>query len=299
MKLVVFDVWNAACSLAVCPNWNSMMIDCGSNSEKECPTQAIKRLQKFLSMKKHSNWTLQYDLTRLHITHPDDDHVRNAMNLLKEMPPAILHRRPVSMFPTEEQIHEEYKIHLDEKYTGPVVTYPDWWWEHTEFQIPIESILWDEELSKKIKNNSSMLKYIRYAGVRILFGGDMEWAWWNRLLDNDKVFVEIISQGIDIFIAPHHGHTSWFETRLFETMGKVKISILSKWSEANIEWTDVSTQYWSRSEWINYYNLNDKNTYFADGVLTTRSNGNIYFSVDPNWVISVFADNASSNHKKV
>ena len=47
---------------------------------------------------------------------------------------------------------------------------------------------------------------------------------------------------------------------------------------------------------VSYYNFND-GKYYEAKVLTTRSNGNIYISIEDGELV-VCADKASSNHKK-
>ena len=41
MKLIIFDVGNAFCSLVSSPNGYGLMVDCGSNEDKENPVDAI------------------------------------------------------------------------------------------------------------------------------------------------------------------------------------------------------------------------------------------------------------------
>ena len=50
-------------------------------------------------------------------------------------------------------------------------------------------------------------------------------------------------QGIDVLIAPHHGHDSGFPKALFNLTGKVKVIILSKDTEASKEGSDVYSGY--------------------------------------------------------
>ena len=106
-----------------------------------------------------------------------------------------------------------------------------------------------------------------------------------------------MKQGIDVLIAPHHGHDSGFPKALFQLTGNVKVIILSKDTEATKEGSDVYSGYSNYATGVNYYNINDKDTYNGK-VMTTRSNGNIYIIVDSNGLCLV-ADKASANHKKI
>ncbi len=121
----------------------------------------------------------------------------------------------------------------------------------------------------------------------------METDGWTWLIENNSDFVDTIKGGIDILIAPHHGHKSGFPSALFEITGDVKVVIHSKGSEGNIEGTDVSTQYSENAEGVNYKNLNDKE-FYRGKVLTTRSNGNIYIQINRS-NFTVWASKASPN----
>ena len=106
-----------------------------------------------------------------------------------------------------------------------------------------------------------------------------------------------MKEGIDVLIAPHHGHDSGFPKALFDLTGNVKVIILSKDTEASKEDSDVYSGYSNHAEGVVYYNLNDKR-FYSGKVLTTRSNGNIYIVVDTEG-LSILTDTASSNHKKL
>ena len=82
-----------------------------------------------------------------------------------------------------------------------------------------------------------------YNGVKVLFTGDLESAGWEWLIAHDQDFVQTIKYGVDILIAPHHGHKSGFPKALFDVIGNVKMVIHSKDSEAGKDGTDVATQY--------------------------------------------------------
>ena len=63
------------------------MIDCGSSAEKQNPVESIKNFSignsELLKSKPYvTSKGKSYPLALLHITHPDDDHVRKFMLLL-------------------------------------------------------------------------------------------------------------------------------------------------------------------------------------------------------------------------
>lgn len=296
MKIIVFDVGNAFCSLIKSPNGYGLMIDCGCHNDKDNPVDVIRNNVEWLELKPFVASTgTSYPLGLLHITHPDDDHVRNAARIERELKPYLLRKIKWEEFPDGKDINNDYKQSIDNQYRGSNPETIEWGFDENKiFQIPIDTVKTDEELSKKVRNNSSILRYISHNGVRILFTGDLETAGWQWLIDNNRDFVNTVKSGIDIFIAPHHGHNSGFPKCLFDLIGNVKMIIHSKGSEANIEGTDVAAQYSNYADGANYYNLKDKKVYNGK-VLTTRSNGNIYINFLPD-SFRVWTAKASSNH---
>jgi beta-lactamase superfamily II metal-dependent hydrolase len=276
MKLIVFDVNNGACSLAVCPNGYSLMVDCGCHEEKMCPVEKTHQLRHGLGMtdiKGHS-------LTLLHITHPDEDHVRNAKKISEKLPPYLLHRRKYEEFDTKENIYEDYKKKIDLRYRADYFGSIDWGFDQNiTFRIPMQKIFRDDLLNKKIKNNSSILRFIEYKGYRILFGGDLEKEGWDWLAENDQNFIDTMKRGLDILIAPHHGHKSGFPNSLFKLTGQIRTVVHSKGSEdSSIIGTETASQYYKYTIGVNYKKLNSDTYNFAK-ILTTRSNGDICFFI--------------------
>ncbi len=296
MKIIIFDVGNAFCSIVRSPNGYGLMIDCGSNSGKDNPIDTIKSNSEWLGLKHFMKSTgVSYPLGLLHITHPDDDHVRNAVRIKNELEPYLLQRTRYEEFPDGNTINSDYKNKIDNQYRGSNPETIDWGFvENKTFSIPINVLNNDEQLSEKFRNNSSIIRYISYNGVRILFTGDLETEGWQWLINNNKTFVDTVSKGVDIFIAPHHGHNSGFPKCLFDIIGNVKMIIHSKGSEANKEGTDVATQYSNYATGAMSLNLNN-NKYYSGKVYTTRSNGNIFIEINYK-SFNVWTDKASSNH---
>lgn len=299
MELIIFDVGDAACSVISSPNNYGLMVDCGSNSENTNPVEHFNNNKDWLGIKPYvTSNNKEYLLGLLHITHQDDDHVRNAKRIKDELTPYLLQKREYEEFPQSESINQDYINYIDKQYRGTNPESINWGFDvNKTFRIPMSTLKSNELLKKKIKNNSSILRYIEYQGTSIIFTGDMEIDGWDWIIANDIEFVDTIKNGIDIIVAPHHGHKSGFPKALFDKTGLVQLVIHSKGNEGNIEGTDVSTQYSENSKGINYKNLNDKN-YYSGKVLTTRSNGNIYISISAGG-FNVWAQKASPNHMKV
>lgn len=96
------------------------------------------------------------------------------------------------------------------------------------FPFLIDTVKRTPELNSKVRNNSSIIRYIKYQGVSFLFTGDLETAGWEWLARNNSDFADLMRQGIDVLIAPHHGHDSGFPKALFDLTGNVGVIILSK-----------------------------------------------------------------------
>ncbi len=297
MKLIVFDVGNAACSIISSPNNIGMMIDWGSSNEKDNPVDLYKKYKTWLGIQPFMRNGTQYELGLLHITHPDDDHVKNIQRIEKDMKPCLLHKRECEEFLDSDTINQEYRD-IEKKYRNYNSTELDWRFDKNEtFSISMDDIKANKELSEKQRNNSSIIRFIQYSGIKVLYCGDMEKPGWEWLVNHNKQFVQTVSEGIDILIAPHHGHKSGFPSALFDVIGNVKCVIHSKGSEGDKEDSDVSTQYSSKAIGVQYTNLTD-NSMYKGQVLTTRSNGNIFIKIaDGN--LTVWADKASSNHTKL
>lgn len=304
MYIVVFDVGNASCNYICSPNKYAMMIDCGSSAEKQNPVESIKNFSignsELLKSKLYvTSKGKSYPLALLHITHPDDDHVRNSERVYNELTPYLLCRNYTELYDDSALINKDYVKNLDKKYRGDNPEIIDWGFEESKtFSIPIDTVKSDPKLKSKVRNNSSIIRYIKYNNVRILFAGDLETVGWEWLANNNMNFRTLMKNGLDVLVAPHHGHDSGFPKALFDLTGNVRTIILSKDSEATKEGTDVYTGYSNYADGVKYYNIGDKHSYFGK-VLTTRSNGNIYLFIDPSNGLYVVTETASPNHKKL
>ena len=295
MKLIVFDVGNAFCSLVSSPNGYGLMVDCGSNEDKENPVDAIRRYRDWLQLRSYvTRQGVTYPLGLLHITHPDEDHVRNAVRIKKELTPYLMQKTRWEEFPDGQEIHSEYRSLLDNPYRGSNPETVDWGFDiNKTFSIPIEVVRNHPNLKDKVRNNSSILRYIACNGVKVLFTGDLESVGWEWLIAHDHDFVQTIKCGVDILIAPHHGHKSGFPKALFDIIGNVKMVIHSKDSEADKDGTDVASQYSNYASGVIYRVINGGK--HQGRVVTTRSNGNICIEIKDR-SFNVWTEHASANH---
>ena len=302
MEIIVFDVGNASCNYICSPNKYAMMIDCGSCSEKENPVDVLNELVGCGDISPRNYVTKlgkSYPLALLHITHPDDDHVRNSDRVYKELTPYLLRHTYTENFDDAKSIDNTYKMKLDLAYRGSNPEKIDWGFDvNKDFCIPIDTVKSTQGLKSKVRNNNSIIRFIKCKGVRFLFTGDLETAGWDWLIANDKDFVDTVKNGVDVLIAPHHGHESGFPKALFDLIGNVCVIILSKDTEASKEESDVYSNYSAYADGVKYTSRKDGELYEAK-VMTTRSNGCILVQVVYDGKFSIYADKASSNHKKL
>lgn len=303
MKIIICDVGDAACAFVTSSNGNTMMIDCGSNDEKENPVSVFRNYREWLGARDYCTQRgVKYPITLLHITHPDGDHVRNASRVMNEIPPYLVKKEIFENYPDGDSINSDYVEKIDKVYRGSNPETIDWAFEfNLVCQIPVEHCVASESLKAKIRNNSSIIRYIKDDGVGILFCGDLEKPGWEYLVAHNPSFFELIKKsGVNILIAPHHGHKSGFPTSLFDVIGNVDIVIHSKDTEASKDGTDVSSQYTERANGHLYRSLGDNDCFYFGRVLTTRSNGHIFIDTEsPNVDYSLWTQKACSNHEKI
>ena len=294
MKIIICDVGDAASAFVTSSNGSTIMIDCGSHQDKANPVDIFKQYRKWLGAKNIG----PHLISLLHITHPDDDHVRNAKDVFEELNPYLVQCIHSEEFSDGAQINDDYKEFIDKKYRGNP-TSVEWGFSTWTWSIPIATCKMEGSLKQKERNNSSIIRFIEANGVGVLFCGDLEKPGWDYLIDSRPDFSQIVQGRVDIFVAPHHGHESGFSEKLFDVIGKVDVIIHSKDSEANIEGTDVSSKYSSHACGHIYIPIKSKNVYEGK-VLTTRSNGTIFIDATKEMgKYSIFTEKASPNHTKL
>lgn len=300
MKIIVCDVGDAACAIVTAESGYTMMVDCGSKSDKTNPVDTFNSQKKWLGAKDYvTKGGTSYPLALLHITHPDDDHVGNASRIKSELTPYLLQNNDYELFTDGSDVNSDYKEKIDKKYRGRNPEEIPWGFEVNEIKgIPVNVCKSNDNLKSKERNNSSIIRFIKQGGLGILFCGDLEKAGWEYFVEHYPSYIQTLKDnGVNVLIAPHHGHKSGFPKALFDAIGNVDLVIHSKDTEASKEGSDVSTQYTNFSNGCKYKALNDSNIYYGK-VLTTRSNGNIYLqSVADGF--NIWADKASPNHEKL
>lgn len=122
-------------------------------------------------------------------------------------------------------------------------------------------------------NTASAVTTLSFAGVKILFGGDLPASGWESLLNNNK-FVSAIS-GTTIFKVPHHGRKEGCCEALFERISP-KLCIISDKATGKDNKNTVATGWYSqRALGCNVVGAKDKRK-----VVSTRSDNSIFVKVN-------------------
>jgi beta-lactamase superfamily II metal-dependent hydrolase len=210
-ECIIWKVQHGSAAFIRTPNDRTIMLDAG-NSEDFSPALHLK-----------NNYGLDAHTKRLDkiiISHPDRDHISDLPNVSKVLNPRILHRNngipdnivyPLGTENLSEPL-KTYKL-MNDNYNRPL--------SDVEKSEPITN--WGgvlvkgfsnskENLTKcpdnSLKNNMSLVCYVKYKDTEIIFPGDLEpYGWWSLLTNTE--FREYAGKATyRILIAPHHGRES-------------------------------------------------------------------------------------------
>lgn len=264
MDVRIFDVEHGFCSYVIADNGNVMLFDCGHNS-----TTGFRP----------SNYLITDGCTgveNLVISNYDEDHLDDLPNLRSfsaRLPVSVLYRnRNIS----PEQLRQIKRqsgaigpgmsalLEMLETYVHGVSNppaFPDIEFAGFGNSYPTFSDT----------NNLSLVSFLFYRDIRLVFPGDLEQAGWLALLAHDS-FRRYLSR-VNIFVASHHGRESGYCKEVFDYCYPDIVVI-----------SDGAIQYESQ-ETTNLYRSHAQGIRWDDGrpryVLTTRSNGVIRINETP------------------
>lgn len=257
MKIQIFDVSHGFCAYLVADNGNVMLFDCGHNEESGfrpssyLPASGCCAIERFF------------------ITNYDHDHVSDLANLREALPISILHRNktipPDVLRKLKEKngpLTEGLKavINMSSTYTSDITNppeYPSIEWNVFHNNYPVF----------EDTNNLSLVVFVYYDNMGIVFPGDLEKAGWQELLKN-PAFCEHLAR-VNIFVASHHGRQSGYCEEVF---GFCKPDIILI-SDHAICYDTQNVDYKKHAKGIPWNNTQEKRY-----VLTTRSDGMITVS---------------------
>jgi len=219
--MYVFNIGRGFSCFVRSPSNETLLIDCGCSDEFS-PIDYI-----------HSN-LLTSNISKLTITHPHNDHIREIENVWIKTEPNTLLGRDYDWESLKEPGLEykalDYYANLkDNVYTGTG--------SHSQRGMNLNHYFPNRTKARKIDvatqaflNNTSILSTLEYQNKKFLFTGDIQNEMWEKLLEEDD-FLKFI-EGTTIVIAPHHGLDSAFYPGLYEHINPW-ISLISERSGEN------------------------------------------------------------------
>lgn len=252
MEIRIFDVEHGFCAYIIADNGNVMLVDCGHNQSTGF------RPSDYLPARGCSG------IERLVISNYDEDHLSDLPYLRRRLPIQVLHRnRSIS----GEQLKRlklvsgpiasgmESLLGMIDTYTSDVTNPP----EFPETELAFFS---NNFPSFQDSNNLSLVTFLHYHAIHIVFPGDLEKFGWLTLLGQPS-FREHLNR-VNFLVASHHGRESGYCAEVFDCC-RPEIIIIS---DESIQYDTQETDYRRHCEGIPW---GDNRRY----VLTTRADGMI------------------------
>jgi beta-lactamase superfamily II metal-dependent hydrolase len=256
MRVHIFDVEHGECSAIETPTGDLVLIGAGHNNTTGW---------------KPSDWLRQRN-QRPHcvvLTNLDHDHLSDIPNLEPNIRPvSIKHNNHVDPNWVErKKIEESGEVHgsvqaalhwIRNVFTGEPV-YPDYGMEIAYFHHP--------PLKFQDTNNLSVVTFVSYNGVGIMFPGDLEAAGWREFL-HDQTFIDRLRR-TNLLIASHHGREGGYCQEIFSHCTPHAVIISDK---PIVHDTQDHNLYGQHCSGLNFDGTLRK-------VLTTRNDGKITIEV--------------------
>ncbi len=262
MLLRIFDVAHGFCALAIADTSNIMLIDCGDNDETGFYPADYLVNSGFRGIE------------RFFVLNFDEDHVSGLPRLRQmqdRIPVWILHKN-FSITDLQLRAMKEQSgglgpgmkslLAMSGNYNQIVSSPPD-------FGLLSYEVFYNNYPTFEDTNNLSLVLFLDYPGLSIVFPGDLETAGWEALLRNAS-FRQHLGR-VNVFVASHHGRESGYCKEVFDYCNPEIIII----SDEEIKFdTQEEVDYGIHARGINW------TTGGVRRVLTTRSDGMIWFEAD-------------------
>jgi beta-lactamase superfamily II metal-dependent hydrolase len=260
MEIKIFDVSHGFCSLVTADNGNRILFDCGHNNITGFRPSSYFRNERIPL------------INRFFITNFDEDHISDLPNI----------STPIEIFHVNKSISCSELFNLKQQSGGTVSPGmqallnmmnscgPDVYGFSEFSDVEIESYN-NYYPNFDDTNNLSLVTFIHYDGINIIFPGDLEKKGWDSLLSNQS-FRDHLSR-VNIFIASHHGRENGYNEEIFEYCSPEIIII----SDESIKYDTQDVDYKKHSKGIPW---DDRNTRY---VLTTRNDGMITITDPPGY----------------
>ena len=255
--LQIFDVDHGFAALYTDRSGTRTLFDCGHSSVTGFRPSSLLRSTSLLPA-----------LSRLYVSHADEDHVsdlpqlHNAVRIEgfyrnRSIPTAALRAHKQLEGPIRDGVAKY--LELDAQYTaafGP--TFP----EPSSGALAV-NVFHNDYPAFTDTNNLSLVAFASIGGVRVVFPGDLEKAGWLALLA-DPLFRYHLSQ-VNVFVASHHGRESGYCPEVFDLCHPQIVVI----SDAEIQFLSQETSYSRHASGVRWESGGVRR------VLTTRRDGHI------------------------
>lgn len=262
MLLRVFDVAHGFCALAIADTGKTILIDCGHNEETGFYPADYLANSGFDGV------------DRFFVLNFDEDHLSGLPRLRlmqNRVPIRILHKNPSVMDWQLRKIKAETGgmgpgveslLAMSGNYNQIVLSPPD-------LGLLSFEVFWNSYPQFEDTNNLSLVLFLDYPGLSIVFPGDLESAGWEALLQNVAFRQHL--QRVNVFVASHHGRKNGYCEEVFAYCNP-KIVVVS---DEDIKFdTQEEIDYGVHAEGVPW------TTGGTRRVLTTRSDGMIWFEAD-------------------
>lgn len=252
MQIKIFDVTHGFCAYVVGDDGQALLIDCGYNTENGFRPSSYLRLNQ-----------RRGSVQGLVVSNYDEDHLRDLPNMLGAVRIEALHRNK------SLNANDLRRIKLRHgPFVGPgtqallemmsVYTYNVCYPHLAGAQI---ATFHNNYPTFDDTNNLSLVTFLHYRDIHIVFPGDLEKAGWRTLLAN-PVFREHLRR-VNIFVASHHGRESGYLADVFEYC-RPALAIVS---DGPIRYETQNTDYGRHMSGIPWKDGGNRR------VLTTRKDG--------------------------
>lgn len=257
MEIKIFDVSHGFCSLITADNGNRILFDCGHNNITGFRPSNYLRNESIPS------------INRFFVTNFDEDHISDLNNITT--PIEIFHvNKSLSCSDLENLKRQSGSISSGMRALlnmmgscGPDV------YGFNEFS-DIEIASFNNHYPYFTDtNNLSLVTFIHYDGISIIFPGDLEKKGWEAHLLNQS-FIDHLCR-VNIFVASHHGRENGYIKEIFDYCTPDIIII----SDESIKHHTQNVDYKKHSKGIPW---DDGKTRY---VLTTRHDGMITITDPP------------------
>jgi len=203
MELRIFDVSHGFCACLIADNGNIMLFDCGYNQETGF---------------RPSDWLTSggcSGIEYLIIQNFDQDHIGDLPNVLSKFPITLFIRNRsftpqqlagIKLAAGPLTVAMQTAIGMHETFVQPVVNPPQF--PDIDFKT-----FYNPYPTFTDTNNLSLVSFVIYDGMGIVFPGDLEKAGWLELLKNETFRAYL--ERTNIFIASHHGRTTGYCEEVF------------------------------------------------------------------------------------